>query len=152
MITIRKALPSDTPDLSRMALAMHAASPLNSVIQLDVASFLEKVRDLSASEYGIVIVVEKDGVLCGMIAGEPDDLWLNREHKFAQEVFWWVDQGYRGIIWLTLLKALVTWVVEGGCKTLSLRSSLYNHRTDKLDRIYKKLGFIPIDVFYMKGL
>lgn len=152
MLTIRKAIPGDTGELCRMALTMHEASPLKGFIQLDIASFLEKVRDLSESATGIVIVAEKDGALCGMIAGESDELWFNKEHKFAQEIFWWVDHGYRGIIWTALLKALLKWAIESGCKTLNLRSSLHNHRTDKMDRIYKRLGFIPFDVFYMKGL
>ncbi|QOJ19476.1 MAG: GNAT family N-acetyltransferase [Gammaproteobacteria bacterium] len=153
MITIRKAIPSDTSELCRMALAMHETSPIKDEIPLDVRSFISKVADLSTGGYGVVFVAEKeDGALCGMIAGEIMQLWFNPDYKVAQEVFWWVDKDHRGLLWRSLLNFLVSWATEEGGNKLSMRSSMFNDNMSKLERIYKKLGFISYDVFYIKEL
>lgn len=136
-----------------MALAMHETSPIKNEIPLDVRSFISKVSDLSTSDYGVVFVAETEGgALCGMIAGEIMELWFNPEYKVTQELFWWTDESHRCMLWRSLLNELVRWSEKSGCRKISMRSSLSNSGTEKLERIYKKWGFVPYDVFYIKEL
>lgn len=152
MITIRNARPSDMKALCRMALSFYAVSCYAQNFKDDIGSFAATVADLATSGTGVVLVAESDGVICGMAGAMLIKPWFSPQHKTGQELFWWVDEDHRKTrAGLSLMKALEAWAIECGCKTFSMCSTA-NLEPDRLAQLYKRLGYVPQDIFYIKAL
>lgn len=72
--------------------------------------------------------------------------------KSATEMFWFVRKPYRGgTLAIRLFKEFERLAANMGCKALSM-VYLYKLQSDRLQIIYKKLGYSPVEACYTKRL
>jgi GNAT superfamily N-acetyltransferase len=96
-------------------------------------------------ESGAILVLERDGILVGMIGILCTVHFLSGE-LCAGEVFWWVTPGYRGD-GVRLLKAAESWAMVRGAKTLQMIAP-----TERVGQFYDRMGFTRIETGYQKAL
>jgi GNAT superfamily N-acetyltransferase len=86
-----------------------------------------------------------DGMLIGMAAP-----WiLSNDVRVAMELCWWVDPEARGAsTGLNLLKRYIEWAKEVGCQRIQMHG-LVGDNIDKLDKLYKRMGFEKYEVGYV---
>ena len=101
--------------------------------------------NLIEHESGTVLVLERAGVLVGMIGIICTPHFLSGE-MFAGEVFWWVTPGQRGD-GVRLLRASESWAIEHGAKTLQMIAP-----TERVGQFYDRMGFTRMETSYQKEL
>ena len=109
----------------------------------------EKVNSLVDQTGDAMFLLIDDGNIVGMISGV---VLPNRMSggKMFQEFMWFVKPRYRtqGI---RLLKTLEAWCRSNGVNTIMM-AVMHDKMNDKLDHMYKKMGYKPIETHYMRRL
>jgi GNAT superfamily N-acetyltransferase len=139
---IRQAVETDIPALVSMGQRFHALSPVKDIAPYSAEAFEATLRAAIASDVAVVFVTEAlDGML-GLICAPVYFSTVT----FAQELFWW-SEGKAG---LRLLDAAEAWAREQGAAAfLMLR---VDGLTERLDGLYQRRGFAPVEHTYAKGL
>jgi len=96
----------------------------------------------------LLIVAFNDGQVIGGIGGSIAPMFLNHAHSMAFEMFWWVDEEYRGRLGLRLLNAFEKRVRELGCSYLMMMTLSKND----VSALYERLGFQQYETGYVKRL
>jgi len=96
-------------------------------------------------ESGAILVLERDGILVGMIGLVCTPHFLSGD-MYAGEVFWWVTPGQRGD-GVRLLRAAESWAIERGAKTLQMIAP-----TERVGHFYARMGFTRTEISYQKEL
>ena len=130
----------------------------------DVLNLIEEFHKESVEEYGLRcersqlekavqdnkangLVLEMDGKIVGLIAGKVVDYPLQTT-KIFQETIWFVSKNYRRY-GLMLLKEL-----EKRCKSqgigMVIMVALGSSMKDKLDRVYKMMGYRELETHYIR--
>lgn len=141
----------DIPELVRMSLLFKKNSPY-----ADFAVDEDKLAELLASLIGagptdgLILLSIQDNKPVGMLAGIAREFIFSRE-KHATEIAWWVDKEYRGTSGKELQEAFAYWAKKIGCKYLHM-TLLENKDLDKMKKLYKKLGFAPLEQAWIKRL
>ncbi len=73
---------------------------------------------------------------------------LNDGDLTATECFWFVEEDHRGN-GVRLLLNFVKYAKEIGCVRVNM-VHLFNEHADKLQKLYGKLGFSPVETHYIK--
>lgn len=92
-------------------------------------------------------LAEKEGKLIGILAGKLINFPFSTD-RIYQEALWFVCKEYRSV-GLRLMNRLVEWCKEQGIKFI-VTSRIANFKPEKLDAFYKRIGFIPYEVNYIK--
>jgi hypothetical protein len=90
---IRQAVPSDIYRLIQMGQAYATESGWDKFAEFDTESYAFSCGVLIDS--GILLVVEQDGVLVGMVAAAAAPAMLNRNVLLGQELWWWCEPALR---------------------------------------------------------
>jgi GNAT superfamily N-acetyltransferase len=145
---IRECAESDLPELMRMARDFLACTAFCHV-ELDEASLTKLVSGLNG-ETGVVLVAERDGKLCGMIAMVAFPHYFNASVLAAQEFFWWVDPSARGTsVSIRLLERAEQWARDRGCQTVHMLS-LDKLNGENVEKLYRRRGYEPLERTYMR--
>jgi N-acetylglutamate synthase-like GNAT family acetyltransferase len=127
---------------------------------------LKEFQDESLAEYGMMIdaglakktcldyvdtslVLECEGKVVGVIAGMITSI-PTCAGKIYQEAVWFVSKPYRKY-GIRLLKTLEENCIAQGI-THIIMAHMMNSKSDKLDIFYRKSGFMPFEVHYIKSL
>ena len=87
------------------------------------------------------------GSAAGVIAGWP----FNHNQKVMQEFWWFVEAEHRGgTAAVRLLKSLIEWGKQMGA-VVNVLAHMEIHNKQKLDGIYKKMGFSVMESHYARG-
>lgn len=149
---IRRAKPDDMPELQRMAQSFHSAWRYADRAPLDLDAFASTVANLATNPAGVVLVADTGSGLHGMAAATATRHWFNAKHITGQELFWWADEQARGTgAGFALLGALEDWARSVGCQTFMMVSTV-NLAPEKLARVYKRRGYVPCDIQYLRSL
>jgi ribosomal protein S18 acetylase RimI-like enzyme len=153
-ITIRRAIPSDSPQLrwAVVELQDHESRLHPTRLPGELAdAYLEWVRQ-QASESGTVLVAEIDGTFVGFVAG-----WIEEEHNIAETLdsnrFGYISDvcvlpAYRGRrIAPRLLDALERHFGHAGVKRVRINSLAAN---GSARASYEYAGFVEYEVIYEK--
>ena len=135
----------DTPALVAMGQQFLQTEMYRDVIQQNPAQMAIVVENLIEHEGGAILVLERDGILVGMIGIICTVHFLSGE-LCAGEVFWWVTPGHRGD-GVRLLKAAESWAVVRGAKKLQMIAP-----TERVGQFYERMGFTRIEIAYQKEL
>jgi GNAT superfamily N-acetyltransferase len=136
-------------DLNPSALLFINECGLPIKFNLDV--FLQNWCVLLSSNIGVIWKLEKDGDLVGMLGGmlTPD---LLDGSLTATETFWYVLPQHRlGIGGIQLLMTFEKWAKQVGAKRV-IMAHLTSHNSETLEKLYKRRGFKPMEIFYSKEL
>jgi GNAT superfamily N-acetyltransferase len=120
-------------------------------LTLDVGSFEEMIGEHIKSQNGIVILMMDGDYVAGGIAGMVQEWGFNKSIKLAVELFYWVDEKYRGRNSLKLLILYEEYAKALGALN-SMMVSVNTHLQDKVGKLYKKMGYTEYERFYIKNL
>ena len=97
----------------------------------------------------LLLVYEIEGEAVGFFLGAVFEPLFSKD-LLAVEMFWWVEEDYRGNRQsLGLLKTFEDWAKEKGASEVSV-SDLQGVKD--LDKLYKRLGYTKSEVTYKKDL
>lgn len=147
-MTIQKTQPSDLPKLAECAREFYAASEV--LQNFDMARFQAVWTGLIESGAGVIFsLIDDAGEILGTIGGlaYPD---LYSGELIATEFFWFVRDGHRGG-GLKLYRAFESWGREQACTQIRM-VHLIDSMPEKLARVYRHLGFVPVETHYSKPL
>ena len=79
-------------------------------------------------------------------------IFMNNSHLIAQELFWWVDENKRKTkLGLNLLQAAEKAAKDQGASSM-LMLSLNDLNGEKVNNLYKSLGYSARETTYMRSL
>lgn len=142
----REARLADLPRMEEAAREFYAASRFLRVF--DPARFVGLWAQMISVGIGVIYVLGEErieGALGGMVYPEPYSGDL-----VATEFFWFVRPGHRGG-GMALYRAFESWARERGCSQLRM-VHLADSMPEKLDRVYRRMGYEPAEVLYVKEL
>ncbi|HSW48631.1 MAG TPA: GNAT family N-acetyltransferase [Bryobacteraceae bacterium] len=144
---IRQATAADLPRMGGCAREFYASSRFLQGFDLD--RFCAVWTELLANGTGVIFLLEDGGEVVGALGGVayPD---INSGELIATEFFWFIRDGARGQ-GLRLYRLFESWARERGCRQIRM-VHLADLMPDKLDRVYRHLGFEPIEIHWAKEL
>ena len=143
---IRLAEEKDIPVMLRMGKAFFDASGYNKETQYNELDTTEMFKKLI--EAGTLLT---DGE-SGMIGFLVFPIFMNNSHIIAQELFWWVDEDKRKTkLGLNLLQAAEKAAKDQGASSM-LMLSLNDLNGEKVNNLYKSLGYSARETTYMRSL
>ena len=120
-------------------------------LPLDVESFEEMVAGYIKGQNGIVILLMDEDYVAGGIAGKVETWGFNKDIKLAIELFYWVDEKYRGKDSVKLLFLYEKFAKALGASK-SIMVSVDTHLKGKIDKLYKRMGYSEYEQFYTKDI
>jgi len=144
---IRKATVEDLPKMEACAREFYASSKF--LTDFDPERFTALWTGLFASDIGVIFIVEDGGEIRGAIGGVvyPDTY---SPRQIASEFFWWISPGHRGE-GLKLYREFESWAKGKQCQEIRM-VHLLDSMPEKLERVYRHLGFHPVEVCYSKEI
>ena len=134
--------------------------------EADVRRLCEEFTQESLKEYGLEVTHDRlsemieacknisfflgvDGKPQGLIAGFITENMTNKKH-YLQEVIWYVSKDYRRQ-GLRLHKEFEKAATAYGCDGITM-VCMKNSMHERLDGLYKSLGYVPVETHYLKEL
>jgi GNAT superfamily N-acetyltransferase len=152
LITVRKATEADLPVYLQLSADFHAASPMNGVCEFEPEGFEGFVRGAMQNPDMCILLAELNGEIVGIAGGFAYPLYFAISHKVAQELWWWLTPAARGSgAGNKMFKHLQLWAKERGAKTMFM-IALEDERAEKMEKVYCRAGFRPMERTYMKGI
>ena len=135
-------------DIEYVAQVMKKFAPLNGS-GIPVADNIEELTaKLLEQDNVIAVVKEGRGVILGVVYPH----FLNPSIIVAQEIGWWVEPEYRGSITaIKLYKEFERKAKQMGVSKLMM-ISLHSLEPEKVNAMYSKLGYRPIEYTFLKDL
>ena len=141
---IRKATTEDLPKLLNLAQEFYASSEFLEGFNLNI--FVANWSNFINNDIGVIwILNEFDGIL-GAVK-YPD---INSGELVATEFFWFVSPDKRGD-GIKLLREFEKWAKEVGCKKIFM-VYLMDSMPEEMKSVYKRYGYKPMEVHYVKEL
>lgn len=143
---IRPAALQDIPRMVELGQRFHEYAGV-AEIPFDAASFGQTIS-LGLTDpnqcYLVADVDETVQAMAGAISYAP---YFNHAAKTGQELFWWSECGEG----LRLHDALAAWALERGCQSFAM-IALADGRSERMARLYKRMGYRPTEQTFIKGL
>lgn len=145
---IREAITSDLEALSEMGAEFYRSGGLPG--QFVPSCFATFWSERFFHRDGTILVGEVGNTAVGTIGGlvYPDP---NNGDLIAQEMFWWVNRGFRGKDALRLLEAFETWARLKGAKRLVM-TAVHGLRDRALGRLYAGRGYRELETNFVRGI
>jgi len=147
-MTLRAATPDDVPALVAMARpTFEAFVPFGGSEDM-ISHTLAGLAQFG----GYVRVSERDGAMCGFLAGlvAPFKPWA--DEKCAIEILFYVAPEHRrSRIALDLLDDFAAWGRARGCGIMAISANLVAG-DERVGRLYERLGFRPVETAYLNRL
>ena len=145
---LRETRVEDLPKLETCAREFYTASRF--LKDFDPERFVSMWTGLLDSGAGVILLLEDetgeiDGTLGGVVYPEPYSGTL-----IATEFFWFVKQARRGE-GLKLLRAFEAWARAKGCAQIRM-AHLVDVMPAKLEKVYRRFGYTPAEVLYVKEI
>ena len=117
----------------------------------DAEGFARVVLGLIQMPTMLVLIAKDGNDVVGSIAASSFPWLLDPSQLMVQEIWWWVDKEYRGNVGKMLMGGLEAWCKDIGAKHL-LMIGLADDRLRRMDKLYGRMGFSPIELQYHKEL
>jgi len=143
---IRQATEEDLFELLVLAYEFIKEAPEH-MKPFDKSTMEERLTNLVASEEGVVLVLEIDGEIQGLLAAVCCAPWFTSKN-FAVELGWYVRKAFRkGTGSIKLVKKYEEWAKSKGM-THAHMSDLT--QLQGLGKLYERLGYSLIETSYIK--
>ena len=145
---IRKAVSQDVSQIVDLCKEAHEESKITTA-PLDPKTLRTNVQICVLSAEHLVLVVEVDDKIEGLIIGVTHQLWYSRK-KQATDLFFYTSQRIRGDGWGTkLMRRFIGWAKDNpGVKEIMLGVSS-GIETDRTKTMYERMGAIRIGENYV---
>lgn len=151
-ITVREATEADLSEYVKLSADFHAASPMQRVCQFEPEGFKEFVINAINNPEICILLAELNGEIVGITGGIIYPLYFSPSHKVSQELWWWLTPAARGSgVGNKMFKHLQLWSKERGAKTIFM-IALEDERAEKMEKVYCRAGFEPMERTFMKGI
>ena len=144
-VTIREATEADVPRLVEMGTRFQAETVYHSGPAWDADQMAQTAHGLIASDDGLFLVAERDGVVVGMFGAVIFTHPISAE-RTVSELCFWIDPEHRGC-GVRLLRRAEQWADGRGAVEMVLIAP-----TPEVERFYQQLGYIAKEVSYGKRL
>lgn len=152
LITVREATEADLPVYLQLSADFHAASPMQRVCEFEPEGFEAFVLGAMQNPDICILLAELNGEIVGITGGIIYPLYFSPSHKVSQELWWWLTPAARGSgAGNKMFKHLQSWAKERGAKTMFM-IALEDERAQKMEKVYCRAGFEPMERTFMKGL
>jgi len=148
-ILIRKAVDKDLSKIVNLCKDGHEESVITTA-PLDIKTLRKNIQVCILSSEHLVMVVELDNNIEGIIIGVTHQLWYSRK-KQATDLFFYVSPSVRGDGWGTkLMRRFITWAKENpGVKEIMLGVSSGIGDVDRTKTLYERMGAVHIGENYV---
>ena len=145
---IRKAVNQDAAKILDLCKEAHEESTITTA-PLDPKTLRTNLQICVLSAEHLVLVVEVDDKIEGMIIGVTHQLWYSRK-KQATDLLFYTSKRIRGEGWgAKLMRRFISWAKENpGVKEIMLGVSS-GIETDRTKTLYKRMGAIRIGENYV---
>ena len=145
---IRKAVNQDVSKIVDLCKEAHEESKITTA-PLDPKTLRTNVQICVLSAEHLVLVVEVDDKIEGLIIGVTHQLWYSRK-KQATDLFFYTSKRIRGDGWGTkLMRRFIGWAKDNtGVKEIMLGVSS-GIETDRTKTMYERMGAIRIGENYV---
>lgn len=151
---LKLATTEDFATVKKMSLSFLKESPYSNYpkdetkMESIIFSFL-----LNNEERICILAFSDEDKPIGIIAGYLNEALFTNE-KVASEVMWWVHPKYRkrSRAGIELLEAFQHWSRMVGSSYIQMQSLASTDDSGAVDKIYRKYGFVPKEVTYIKEL
>lgn len=149
---IREALESDLEGIADCAERFFQyAKYKEKGLTLDRESFKEMVKEYIKSLEGVVLLLMDDLKVVGGICGTTSPWGFNKHIKIGLELFYWVDEKYRGKDSLKLFKMYETIMKSLGVQ-VNFMMSVESDLQFQVNRLYQRKGYQNLESFFTKIL
>lgn len=128
----------------------HDAAGLAEIIHFSSESTEKSARILIEGDAGIILVLEREGIIVGTVVAILQPAVMNHHHLMGQELCWWIEPEYRGM-GKALLEALEERVKDMGAVTLDM-IALESMRPKAVGAAYRRAGYQPLENHWVKEL
>lgn len=146
---LRLVAPDDTTRLVQMGEAFYASGEIFG--GFSASSFLTFWHDAIMKGKGFILIAEENGEAVGSLGALLYDHPNNSDVRVAQEMFWWMEEAFRGSDSVKLITAFEDLAREWGATVVSM-SAINGMRERAIGRIYERWGYRPQEVNYVKEL
>jgi len=145
---IREAETSDLDSLEPLATEFYSQSQF--LTGFDMARFKRCWTELIEGGAGtIFLLIDDRGEIAGLLGGmKYPELYSGT--PIATEFFWYVQEGLRGQ-GMKLYRAFEDWARNRKCSQIRM-VHLMDSMPDKLNVVYRRLGYEPAELHYVKDL
>lgn len=143
---IRRAGLADIASMVELGRRFHAYAGVVE-IPFDPESFrLTLERGIQDADQ-CYLVADVDGTLLAMAGAIAYPPYFNHAARTGQELFWWSECGEG----MRLHAALADWARTRGCQSFAM-IALADGRSERMARLYKRMGYRPSEQTFIKGL
>ena len=150
-LIIREAGEADIPAIATLGAQFYREAGWADVAAWDDASIRHTLCHMIANPDGIVLVLVRKGVICGMAGGLVHPLYFNHAHKTGQELFWWVSPDERIGTGSALLEALEQAARDRGAESWAM-IALDKVRPEAVGAMYRRRGYRASEHSFIKRL
>ena len=122
-------------------------------LPLDREHFKNMVLEYISNEPNSVVLLLKNGAYgktVGGVAGHISQWGFNNKFRFMVELFYWVDEEYRGINSIKLIDKFEKASFSKGADNI-LMIRVESFLKDGVERLYLRRGYKPMEAFYING-
>ena len=150
-IVIRNADEADVPVIALLGERFYHEAEWHDVAEWDAESITLTLHHMVSSDDGIVLVMEREGVIIGMAGGLVHPLYFNHAHRTGQELFWWISPDERSGVGGILLEALEQAARDRGAQSWAM-ISLDKVRPEAVGAMYRRRGYRASEHSFIKRL
>ena len=150
MYNVRKAIFKDIPDIVYMGYRFLIESGYINTCGFNVDDAVSTARSIINT--GILLILEKENRMIGMIGGVLSPYPWNKNKIAAAEIAWWVkpeERGNRGSI--LLVDKFEKEAINMGATQINLHNILAMNG-DKIARFYEKRGYQHLENTFSKEI
>lgn len=119
-------------------------------VPFDRQAFLNYWKWQLSGNSGVFIAAKSDGKVIGGIGGVVTTFQTSSVPSLV-EMFWWVEEEFRGALSLRLIRRFEKEGEKLGAKRV-LMACMESSEPDKVERIYLARGYKPFERHYIKSL
>lgn len=147
---IRRAIAEDLEQYLALGAKFQESTPVHNVLPFDAEGFTDFFLSAVDEPDMGVWAVEDNGKVIGAAGAVIYPIFFSRKNKVAQELWWWLLPEARGNgTGKKLYDAIEMWASERGAKALFM-IALEDENALKMEHLYLKLGFRPLERSYFK--
>lgn len=149
-VCVRRATFADVERMLPLTEDLHKYLELGRLAHYD-RGYMELFLSVSIHDDDkLALVAEQDGNVLGMMIAHTLGHWWSPSKLYAQELMYWVRPQYRHLgSGAEMLSRFDDWVKERGLDMAGMSSSGIYQR-EKLEKLFRGLGYVEESVIFMK--
>lgn len=105
------------------------------------------LKMITGNKNEYIVLLSPNGILAGLCTSP----FLFSDTKVASELVWYVEPEYRGTEGKHLHQAFEYWAKRVGCTLINM-VLLEDENSERMNKIYKRKGYSPVERSYIKEL